>query len=238
MSRNAEHCSCAHGHQSCVMKVPIFLGLGEDVLADITTCLGHKHYEKGDLIFLEGEPSNTLNIINTGEVKLFKDSKDGKQQIFHILSEGDFFGELALFKVAYHTSSVEALSAVDVCTLTKENLDDLIMRKPRIAIKLLEGLGERLNRVENMMQNIVTQDTEERIAGMLLELAERYGQPTDAGIVVELSLTREEMANWIGVSRETMSRKLGKLQDERLIRLEGSRILIIIDQERLEEYAL
>ena len=93
------HCSnCCNNCRGelCASKVPIFENLNNEELLEIVKTINHKEYSKGDVIFTEGNVANTLYFINEGKIKLYKYTKDGKEQILHVLSEGDFFGELEL----------------------------------------------------------------------------------------------------------------------------------------------
>lgn len=235
MAHNCQH-TCEHEDGiCCANKVPIFQGLTDTELVKIAKLLGHVHYPKGTIIFMEGDLSDSVSIINTGQIKLFKNSRDGKQQILHILSEGDFFGELSVLQTQEYTTSAEAITDVDLCTLAKSDLDKIILEQPGIAVKVLEVIGSRLTKLENLVQNIGTQDTDVRIASMLLEFAQE-GKDTVEGTVVELSLSREDMANYIGVTRETISRKLSSFQDQGLIKLIGNKKLVINDHQGLLNY--
>jgi len=153
---------CCHrcSHELCASKVPIFSNLDREELIEIIKMTGHKNLEKGEDVFLEGMEANTLYIINEGKIKLFKYTKDGKEQIFHILSEGDFFGELNLFKDEEYTFNAEAISPTRLCTLTKDNMRDIILKRPEIALKILGVIGNRLSKLETLVANLATNDVD------------------------------------------------------------------------------
>ncbi|ABR49842.1 putative transcriptional regulator, Crp/Fnr family [Alkaliphilus metalliredigens QYMF] len=220
----------------CASKVPIFSNLDHEELVDIIKMTGHRNYTKGETIFLEGIEAKTLYLVNEGKIKIYKFTKDGKEQILHILSEGDFFGELNLFQTGSYGFNAEAIMPTKLCTLTKEKMKGIILSKPEIGMKILEVVGERLARVESLAQNLASNDVEARIAYLLLDLKEKYGKVVPEGTEILLTLTREEMSNYTGIARETMSRKLKKFQDEGVIKLIGIKKMIIIDEEKLEDY--
>ena len=231
-------CNCANcNHTLCAKKVPIFSFLSDEELKKIVDMTGHKSYKKGDLLCSEGEKSDTLFIINEGGVKISKLTKDGKEQIVHIFTSGDFFGELSLFSNnETYNFDVYAISDLKICTLTKQNMNEILMSNPEISLKLLQVITKRLTQTENLAQNLATNDAEIRIAYMLLEFAEKYGVPTDQGLQVKLPINREEMANYVGVTRETISRKLSIFEELDIISLKGNKILIIKRLDMLKSY--
>lgn len=231
-------CNCANcNHTLCAKKVPIFSFLSDDELKKIVDMTGHKSYKKGDVLCHEGEKSDTLFIINEGGVKISKLTKDGKEQIVHIFTSGDFFGELSLFSNnETYNFDVYAISDLKICTLTKQNMNEILMSNPEISLKLLQVITKRLTQTENLAQNLATKDAEIRIAYMLLEFAEKYGVPTKDGLQVKLPINREEMANYVGVTRETISRKLSIFEELDIISLKGNKILIIRQLDMLKSY--
>lgn len=220
----------------CASKVAIFSNLSHQELIEIISMTGHKSFKKGETIFFEGKKADTLYLINKGKIKLYKYTKDGKEQILDILSEGDFFGELNLFKEGIYSLNANTVEATKLCTLTKEKMREIILKRPEIALKILEVVGERLSKLETLAQNLATNDVEVRIANLILDLKEKYGRNTSNGVEVKLPITREDMSHYAGVARETISRKLKKFEEEGIIKLIGNKRMIILDEEKLEEY--
>lgn len=231
-------CNCGNcSHSLCAKKVPIFSFLSDDELIKIIDMTGHKSYKKGDVLCSQGEKSDTLFIINEGQVKISKLTKDGKEQIVHIFTSGDFFGELSLFSSdEIYNFDGYAISDVKICTLTKKDMNKIIMSNPEISLKLLQVITKRLTQTENLAQNLATNDAEIRIASMLLEFSENYGAVTQEGVQINLPINREEMANYVGVTRETISRKLSIFEELGIISLKGNKILIIKQLDKLKSY--
>nr|WP_312292290.1 Crp/Fnr family transcriptional regulator [Clostridium chromiireducens] len=233
-----KECNCeVCNHTLCAKKVPIFSFLTDDELRKIINLTGHKSYKKGEIICREGEKSDALFIINEGKVKLSKLTKEGKEQIVHIYASGDFFGELNLFSSnEKYNFDVYAISGVKICTLSKEDMSKIIISNPEISLKLLEVITKRLTETENLAQNLATNDAEIRIAYMLLEFAEKYGISTEEGLQINLPINREEMANYTGVTRETISRKLSNFEELGIINLKGNKVLFIKQLDILKSY--
>jgi CRP/FNR family transcriptional regulator, anaerobic regulatory protein len=236
MNNHCGNCCNNCRGELCASKVPIFENLNNKELLKIVKTINHKEYAKGDVVFTEGNVANTLFFINEGKIKLYKYTKDGKEQILHVLSEGDFFGELELIKPSKYGFNSKAIIDSKICTLTKDEMKEIMMKNPEIGIKVLETVGERLSKVESLVQNLATNDVGSRMAYLLTDLMDKYGENIEKNISIELPLSREEMANFIGVTRETISRKLKKFEDEKLIKIVGTKIIIILDEEGLKNY--
>lgn len=164
-------------------------------------------------------------------------TKEGKEQIIHILTSCDFFGELSLFSDSdTYNFSAYAISNLKICTLTKKDMDEILMKNPEISLKILREVTRKLSETENLAQTLATNDAEVRIAHMILEFAEKYGIETSNGIEIKLPINREEMANYAGVTRETISRKLSKFEELNIISIVGNKVIIIKDKNTLREY--
>lgn len=217
----------------CANKISIFSVLQEKELQKITDLIIHRNYKKGQIICFEGDISDKLYIISSGKIKVFKYTKEGKEQILYILSEGDFIGDLSLLKRSEFKFNAEALESVGVCTLAKKDFDNILKTNPEIALKILEVVHDRIMRLEDLVQSLSTNDIEARIAGLLLSFVKDFGVYKGNEIELTIPLSREDMANYIGVTRETISRKLSSMQDEGIIKLSGNKKIIIKNKEEL-----
>lgn len=220
-------------HKLCARRVPIFSALGEDELHRVSELIVRKQYAKGELILVDGSDFDSLIILNTGKAKAFRDTADGREQILYIFSEGDFFGEKSLLGKQTATYNVEALLETHVCMIRKSDFRQLLRTNPEIGLKVMEELTGRMDRLENSIEYMGTKTVEARVGAVLLEFAQKYGRNHQKGIMVELPLSREGIANYIGVARETVSRKLNHLQDEGIIEMIGNKKVIIIDRASL-----
>lgn len=231
-------CYCSyHSHQPCARKVPIFASLNEAELQKVVSLIIQKKYPKGSYICREGEPLENLLLINRGKVKVYRNSADGKEQILYILAEGDFFGERnLLLKQKLADYNAETMEDTLVCMITRQDCHQLLLQHPAISLKIMEELCERIDKLENLLSSISPRETDNRICLMLLEFRKKYGrkQP-DGTLIIELPLNREEMANYIGVTRETVSRKLNALKDAGIIDFIGNKKLQVINEKALED---
>lgn len=236
MEKNYMNCCDGCRGRHCASKIPIFQNLEEHELSQVINSIDHRIYKKNEVLFDEGSIANNMFFVNEGKVKLYKYTKEGKEQILHVLSEGEFFGELNLLKSSIHNFSSKAIKDCKICVISNEKMKDIIVRNPHIGIKLLGSVGERLSDVENLAQSLATNDADSRVAYLLIDLLDKYGSRTLEKKEIKLPMSREDMANCVGVTRETMSRKLKKFEDEGLIKIPKVKQIIILDEERLRHY--
>ncbi|WMJ89882.1 Crp/Fnr family transcriptional regulator [Anaerocolumna sp. MB42-C2] len=221
----------------CIHKVPIFNGLNQEDLIKISEKIEHKDYKKGEAIFNLGDKPDTIVIINEGSAKAYKYTPDGREQILYIFSEGDFFGEQYLLNNQTAAFTVEALTPFKACTLTKFQLQQLLFKYPDIALKIIEELGGRMARLEKSLQSMGVRSVDTRISSLLMDFSEKYGKAVTEGILIRLPLSREGMANYLGVTRETVSRKLSQMEDEGTIRSVSNKSILILDEKLLKDTA-
>lgn len=233
MSISKKHCLVCE-KKYCSNKISLFSVLEENDLNKIKDLITQRTYKKGQVICFEGDISDRLYIISNGKIKVYKYSKDGNEQILYILSEGDFIGDLSLLKKEGFKFNAEALEDVDVCTLSKNDFDDILKRNPEIALKILEIVHDRIVKLEDLIQSLNISDIETRIAKFLLGLVNEFGIEKKDEIELTLPLSREDMSNYIGVTRETISRKLSSMQKDGIIELVGNKKIIIKDKKNLE----
>lgn len=233
------HCDCCC--EKCenrlyAREVPIFESLSEDELNRVLDIRKHMSLKKGQSAFLEGDKVSKLFIINEGMIKITKTTVEGKEQIINILSVGDFLGESNILGNTKESNvSAVAVKNTELCTISREDLKDILLSSPSICLKLLSELNKRLIEVENLTKNLSNNNPEARICCMLLEFTDKYGKKIDDKYEISLPINREEMANYCGIARETLSRKLTRLEKENVIEIIGTKKIIIKDLNLLEE---
>ncbi len=234
----ADHYNCAKCKDKlCMHKVPIFSSLDTEDLRKIMGLINHHEYKKGETLVFEGDELDSVVIINEGSAKAYKNTVDGREQIIYVFSEGDFFGEQNLFSGQASTYSVEALQAVKTCNLSRKQFQELLYRFPDIAVKIIVELGTRITRLENALQSIGVRNVDNRIGSILLEFADKYGTKNDTGTIIRLPFSREGIANYLGVARETVSRKFSQLENEGIIQSLNNKEILIPDMNKIEAIA-
>lgn len=216
-------------------KVPFFSGLSDSDLNMVAGVMCEKTYTKGALFFLEGEPGEALFVIKSGRVKISKSTADGREQILHILKDGDIFAEVVLFDQGPYPTTAEAVEDTTAWLLRNQDMEKLLQSHPLLAIKLLRVMSKRLRQSQLLIRDLALHDTYGRLAGLLIRFIRREGKRTTDGIILDLELTRQEMASMIGTSRETVARILSRFQKDGILILDKQRI-VIIDEEKLRDW--
>ncbi|NLI59943.1 MAG: Crp/Fnr family transcriptional regulator [Clostridiales bacterium] len=197
-------------------------------MMEVARITSERTYEKGQMIYMAGDKGEKLYVIHEGKVKISRLSESGKEQVIRILEPGDFMGELALFSSYPLTDNAETLERTTVCIIDGLAIKDLMSKYPTIALKVLEELSQRLEKTENLIENISLYGVEQRLVDTLLELANSKGE-------IVLKMSRKDLASHLGMSRETLSRKLSAFQDMGLIELIGHKKIVILNKEALME---
>lgn len=219
-------------NQLCVAKVPFFNHLEADEMMKIAEMGRHLHFNKGEIIFMEGDPLEYLYIVHQGRVKNYQLFESGKEQLLRILEPGEFMGELALFTKKVLDSCAEAMEKTEICAIHRDDMRDLMHQHPSIAVKILEQFSERLDQTEKLVGQLSSKDVETRTATYLLELAEEKG-----ACDIVLPMSKKDLASFLGTTSETISRRLSGFQMNGWIEQKGQRNIKILDMDALKRVA-
>ena len=221
----------------CTHKIPVFSTLPYEALESIARRIIHQDVPAGAVFIEAGVKNDRLTIISEGQAKACRYTADGREQILYIYSEGDFLGERDLILAQESPYQVEALTDVKLCQLTAESFHQFIQEHAEISMQIIHSLSRRLSRLEQMIQNMGQRSIEARISTALLDFAEQYGVQQKEGIYVRLPLSREGLASYIGITRETVSRKLSQLETENIIQSIGHKMILIRNQQALKDFS-
>jgi len=206
---------------------------------DAETFRPHTHVvllPRGERLFDEGDLGDCLYLVISGKVKLTRTAPDGRESLVSVHGPGDMFGELAMFDPTYRTSTAVAITDARLAQIAHDDLRKVLATRPPVALLLLKALAQRLRRVTETNTNLIFTDVPGRVAKALLELADKFGTPTDEGIQVNHDLTQEELAQLVGASRETVNKALADFAARGWLQLAAKSVLLI-DQDRLRRRA-
>jgi len=213
---------------------PLFSGLTDPGICQIEAIGITKNYQKGEVLFSEGEKATGFFINLSGQVKIYKLSADGREQILHIISPAEAFAEAALFAGSTYPAFAETLSQTRVMYFPKESFLRLIRENPELSLNMIGGLSFWLRRFVDLVQELSLKDVSARVSRYLLDVSMRSGRKQGEGIALELEVTKTQLASRLGTISETLSRVLRKLRDRNIIRVEGKKV-IILNRKALEE---
>jgi CRP-like cAMP-binding protein len=160
------------------------------------------------IVFQVGESGDHLLVLLEGRVKVSLTSAEGKEAILSILEPGDVMGEMALFDGETRSATLTTMQACSFLVLWRRDFLPFLERNPHVSLELLAGLSRRLRATNNLVGNLSFLNLPARLARILINLGQQYGKLTDAGIVIGLKLSQEEIGNLVGVSRESVNRQI------------------------------
>jgi len=205
-------------------SLPYFRPLDDDTLESVAAQAVRCAYEPEEVIFLEGEPCAGLFVVHSGHVKIYKASREGREQILTIIGPRDSFNDVAVFDGGPNPASAQAMDAVEVCVIDRPAMINLFARYPRLAQTVVAMLAARARMLVNMVEDLSLHSVTARLAKLLLEQAAQRDAPP---------LTHQQMAARLGTVREMVSRALRDLETEGMLRREGRQI-VILDRAALE----
>jgi CRP/FNR family transcriptional regulator, cyclic AMP receptor protein len=222
--------------EDVLRRAPLFEALSEEDYSALRAGVSTVQLSRGERLFSEGDTGDKLYIILSGKIKLTKAAPDGRENLLSVHGPGEMFGELSLFDPIPRTSSATAVTNAELAGVAHEDLRSWLTTRPEVAMHLLRALARRLRRINEVKADLVFTDVPGRVAKALLDLAERFGVPTPAGIQVNHDLTQEELAQLVGASRETVNKALADFAARGWLQLAAKSVLLT-DVDRLRKRA-
>ncbi len=216
--------------------LPIFSGLGERDWDKIIDLFSERQYQKDDYIFLEGEAPEALYIVRSGKVKVLRHSTDGKDVVLRVCSTGAMLGTVATFDGGGYPGTAQAIEECTLLVIARNDVLTLVNRYPVFALAVIADLGGRLRSSAEQIRSLAVERVEQRIARVLLKLAESGGCDVPEGRVIEMPLTRQDVADMTGTTVETAIRVMSKFRRMNLVRTRRGKV-VLVDRDMLQEIA-
>jgi|SRR5271169_4784594 len=213
-----------------VANIPLFHGLSREQLEEVVDITVDQTIQKGQTVFSEGEAATGFYVVVSGQVKIFKLSSEGKEQILHFVTQGESFGEVPVFTGGRYPAHAETIEGSRLFFFPRAVFLELIRKDPSLAMNMLADLSRRLRRFTLLVEELSLKEVPSRLAAYLLYLSERENGSGD----LELSITKGQLASLLGTIPETISRILGKMGGQDIIRVQGRKITII-NRKKLED---
>ena len=212
---------------SCVTRVPIFRSLDNEQRTELLGLVDRVQLKKGEILLVEGTTLDFLGIVNRGRLKAYTIGNQGKQQILYLFARGDFFGEHPLFAPLPIHYTLEAQEDTGICKIESKKFQPFLKSHPTLALDMIRELALRLDALEHNVVSMSSLPAEERLYELLKEFGRDYGTKMEEGTIMKLPMTREEIGNRLGLTRETVSRRFAQLvQEDKIKILPNKRILI------------
>lgn len=217
--------------------IPMLSSLTEADRKTLREGMAETRYDKGQYIFKEGDPAECFHVLVSGTVKCVKSSAEGKEAVLKVLLPGDLFCcEAAVFDGTPHPGCAQPMGPVTVLKIPKQTYFKLLREHPEAALEIIKYLGHRLNEAQETAKAFALEGADRRIASLLAKLAERMGKEMPNGLLLDMRLTRQDLADMTGLALETAIRTISKLTRKGLLGKSG-RSLVIKDLKGLKALA-
>jgi CRP/FNR family transcriptional regulator len=216
-------------------RVPVFAGLTPDDLALVAEVSHPRRVGAAEVVFREGDESNTCYVIRSGHARAVREHQDGRQIALATFGPGDIFGELALFDDERRSASIQTIDAVEALAILGPDMRRLMLRRPQLAVSVAANLARRLRATNERLANQSFQTVQSRVAGVIAGLVEQAVAEGAAPGDVTITATQADLAMLAGSSRESASRFLATLERAGVIS-QGRGRLTVHDPDALRNY--
>ncbi len=218
-------------HVDLLRQVPLFASLTSDQIKTAADQFRAESFGPNAIIFLEGDPADRLWVVQAGQVKIVKYASEGQENLLEVIMPGEMFGGAGiLFPV--HPATAVAMTETTTLSLERELFLRLIRQYPDIALRIIALLGERL-RAAMKMRTLSIERVDVRLANILLKLCAKVGEPTAEGIRINISLSRQDLADMAGTTIETAIRVMSRFRKDGLVYTQPGGYIVVTDRDRL-----
>ncbi len=207
-------------------RVPLFNELSDVEIASLAQSVTAIQYDEGRVVFMEGERGGDLIIVESGSVKILKTAPSGRHQLIAIERAGSSLGEVSLFDGGPYSATAIAAEPTVLLRLRGDRFRHLCSIHPELSFKVIRVLANRLRHLRRLVEDLSFSTVRDRLIAHLLRLADERGVRTDAGIEIELDENNEQLVSRVGTVRELVSRNLGRLHGEGLIKMRKRAVTI------------
>ncbi len=210
-----------------LFSAPLFEGLPADDVTAILAAAHRRRHGRAEFVCRQGDPVDAVYMVATGQVRLSQLEPDGQEVVIRFIGPGDIFGAVAAFKATQFPVSGEVVEASEVLAWDRATMTSLVARHPRLGQNLMAILSARIQEMRERIGDLQTQRVERRIARALLRLAQQAGQRTETGILINLPLSRQDLAEMTGTTLYTVSRVLSQWEADDIVKPGRERVEIL-----------
>ena len=206
------------------------------VLEDLRARGRVRSYRRGSVLFHEAQAADHVALLLSGVVKVTVSDEEGRQCLLAIRGPGDLIGELGAMEGEPRFATVAALEPVEALVVPASAFRDVVAAHPAAAAAVVEMLSNRLRDSDRKRAEFGTRDSGARVASRLVELADRFGEPVEQGVRINLQITQDEIALWSGCSREAVTKAMQVMRELQWLET-GRRSILILDEEAIRRRA-
>ena len=207
-------------------QVALFAGLSDADLAPLAGAAGLRKVPEEGFFFLQGDPAEQIFVLVSGRVKMTQSNPDGQQVLLRIVSPNTLFGGIGMAQGELYPASAQAAAESTALTWSKTVMMGFVLRIPRLALNAMQLMAGHVQETQERFRQLATERVERRLARTLLRLASQTGRKTESGVLIDLPLTRQDLAEMSGTTLYTVSRILSGWEDKGLVLLGREQVTI------------
>jgi CRP/FNR family transcriptional regulator, nitrogen oxide reductase regulator len=213
-------------------QVPFFADLSHAQVDAINRSFTASGYEANETIYFAGDAAARLYVVATGKIRLLRHTLAGQDVLLDILAPGEFFGTLSILGDDVYVETAQAQTGCCVLSIDGGEFHSILQRYPAVALHVLALTARRLKAAHETIRQLSAYSVEQRIASIVLKLAEKVGEESGEGILIQMPLSRQDIAALTGATVESASRVLSQFRKDGLIR-SGRQWIAVVDREGL-----
>lgn len=218
--------SISEGPEAILRKTALFASLTEKELQALAARTVRKRFQRGELLFGEGDACTGLFLVASGKIRIFKLSPSGREQVLAIEGPGSSFAELPVFDGGNYPAAASASEDAELLFVSRKDFQNLCREHPDVALKVIAVVGSRLRRLVGIIEDLSFTTVRQRLIAVILRMVQASGISSKEGVRVELTMSHQDLAAELGTVRELVSRNLSRLQAEGFLEVEGRKIIV------------
>ena len=215
-------------------RTPLFSQFSPEELGRLVSFMRVERYPARRVLVRKGDPGTSMMVVLEGRVQICTRSEEGREFVVNIINPGEVFGEIALLDGSDRTADAVTMDPCELMILERRDFVPFLRAHPDACMRLLEVLCQKLRWTTGVLEAALFLEGPSRLAKVLVHLASLYGHSMDNGVELRIRLSQQQLANMVGMSRESINKQLGQWRDEGLIAVGDGRIMIT-DLEALQE---
>jgi CRP/FNR family transcriptional regulator len=216
---------------TCIGQLWVFANLQQPEISAVVKSALRRRLNRGQYVFMQGDPSCEISLIKAGRVKLSKIMEDGSEITLDMRKGGDFLGENMLSEETDYPVSAWCMEDVLVCSFTKERFERLVLEHPNIGLQVIKNLSTRINWLTNRIGSLSLTNLEDRLHRVLMNVAREHGVKSAEGFTIQFPLTHEDLSFLTGAHRVSITRAMKSLKEAGKIIQHGRALTLPFEAE-------
>lgn len=218
---------------TCIGHLWVFANLGPEDLAAVANSAQRRIFNRGETIFMQGDPCGAVSLIKAGRVKLSKLMEDGAEITLDIRKAGDFLGENMLNEESDYPVSAWCMEKVLLCSFPRERFERLVLEHPKIGLQVIKNFGSRITWLTSRIGSMSLTNLEDRLYRVLINVAREHGVRRAEGFTIQFPLTHEDLSFLTGAHRVSITRAMKSLKEAGKIIQQGRTLTLILGTDQV-----